>query len=153
MPHLSAGLLMYRTFRDEPEFFLVHPGGPFWAKKNEGAWSIPKGLAESDENLLDAAKREFKEETGIEPVGPFHSVGSAKLKSGKIIHAWAFAGEWDAEQGITSNHISVEWPPRSGKFISIPEADKAEWMSFEKASLMIHAGQLPLLIHAQQLLK
>lgn len=143
---------MYRTIHDEPEFFLVHPGGPFWAKKNEGAWSIPKGLAEADEELLNAATREFKEETGIEPIEPFYPLGSVKLKSGKIIHAWAFAGEWDPQQGITSNHIQVEWPPRSKKFISIPEADKGEWMTFEKASVMINTGQLPLLVRARQLL-
>lgn len=143
---------MYRSVNNEPEYFLVHPGGPFWAKKNEGAWSIPKGLTESAEELLDAAKREFKEETGIEPIEPFLSLGSVKLKSGKVIHAWAFAGTWDPADGITSNHINIEWPPRSGKFISIPEADRGEWMSFEKASMMIHAGQLPLLVRARQLL-
>jgi predicted NUDIX family NTP pyrophosphohydrolase len=152
MPQQSAGLLMYRTLHDELEFFLVHPGGPFWSKKDEGAWSIPKGLTESTEELLDAAKREFKEETGIEPIEPFHTLGSVKLKSGKIIHAWAFAGAWDPAQGITSNHIQIEWPPRSRKFISIPEADKGAWMSVEKASIMINAGQLPLLARAQQLL-
>jgi predicted NUDIX family NTP pyrophosphohydrolase len=149
----SAGLLMYRKLNDELEFFLVHPGGPFWSKKNEGAWSIPKGLAESNEELLNAATREFKEETGIDPTGPYHVLGSVKLKSGKIIHAWAFAGEWNPSQGITSNHIQIEWPPRSKKFISIPEADKGEWMSFEKASVMINAGQHPLLVSAQQLMK
>jgi predicted NUDIX family NTP pyrophosphohydrolase len=153
MPQQSAGLLMYRTLNNQPEFFLVHPGGPYWVKKNEGAWSIPKGLTESAEDPLDAAMREFKEETGIKPTGPFHSLGSVKLKSGKIIYAWAFAGEWDPKQGITSNHIQVEWPPRSKKFISIPEADKAEWMSFETASVMINTGQLPLLDRVRQLLQ
>jgi predicted NUDIX family NTP pyrophosphohydrolase len=153
MPQQAAGLLMYRTKHDELEFFLVHPGGPFWAKKNEGAWSIPKGLTESPEEPLEAAKREFKEETGIEPVAPFHSLGSVKLKSGKVIDAWAFAGEWDSQQGITSNHIQIEWPPRSKKFISIPEADQGEWMNVDKASIMINAGQLPLLARALQLLK
>lgn len=153
MPRQSAGLLMYRIISGEPEFFLVHPGGPFWAKKNEGAWSIPKGLTEPDEVLLNAAKREFMEETGIEPQEPFLSLGSSRLKSGKVIYAWAFAGKWSPENGITSNHIEMEWPPRSKKFISIPEADKAEWMPFEKASVMINPGQLPLLVRAQQLLK
>lgn len=143
---------MYRMVHNEPEYFLVHPGGPFWTKKNEGAWTIPKGLVESTEDLLDAAKREFKEETGIEPLSPFHSLGSVRLKSGKIIHAWAFAGEWDSRQGILSNHIQVEWPPRSGKFISIPEADRAEWMNFQKAATLINPGQLPVLVRAQQMI-
>lgn len=153
MPQVAAGLLMLRKTQDEPEFFLVHPGGPFWAKKNEGAWSIPKGLVESGEELLDAAKREFKEETGIQPVEPFYLLGSVKLKSGKIIHAWAFLGEWNPADGITSNYIQVEWPPRSKKFISIPEADRGEWMTYEKASAMINPNQLPFLSRATNLFK
>ena len=153
MPQVAAGLLMYRKTQDELEFFLIHPGGPFWVKKNEGAWSIPKGLVEPNEELLNAAKREFKEETGIQPVSPFHPLGSIKLKSGKIIHAWAFPGKWNPADGITSNHIQVEWPPRSKKFISIPEADRGEWMTFEKASLMINPNQLPLIARAQEMLK
>lgn len=151
MAQQSAGLLMYRNHNQEKQFFLVHPGGPFWAKKNEGAWSIPKGLVETDEELLTAAKREFKEETGVEVVEPFHSLGSVKLKSGKVIHAWAFAGEWNSATGITSNRFEIEWPPRSGKSILIPEADRAEWMSFGKASVMINPGQLPFLQLAQEL--
>ncbi len=153
MPQQSAGLLMYRKSEAELEFFLVHPGGPFWAKKNEGAWSIPKGLTEQHEELLDAAKREFEEETGIKPIEPFYSLGSVKLKSGKIIYAWAFAGEWSSHQGITSNNIDIEWPPRSKKYISIPEVDRAEWMTYEKASLMINPAQLPLLKRVQEFLK
>ncbi len=139
---------MYQKQGSELQFFLVHPGGPFWAKKNEGAWSISKGLVENDEELLAAAQREFKEETGITPAGPFHPLGSVKLKSGKVIYAWAFKGEWDSASGITSNYIDVEWPPRSKKFISIPEVDRAEWMSFDQASLMINPAQLPLLQRA-----
>lgn len=144
---------MYRTVSHELEFFLVHPGGPFWAKKNEGTWGIPKGLTNQDEELLDAARREFREETGINPVGPFHPLGSSKLKSGKVVHAWAFAGAWNPDQGIISNTIKIEWPPRSKKFISIPEADRAEWMTLERASLMINPGQLPLLVRAHEMFK
>lgn len=153
MPQKSAGLLMYRRSNGTLEFFLIHPGGPFWAKKNEGAWSIPKGLAENDEDLLKTAQREFQEETGITPVQPFHSLGCVKLKSGKTIFAWAFEGDWNPKDGITSNHIDIEWPPRSKKFISIPEADRAEWMAFDKASVMINPGQLPLLQRTQELLR
>lgn len=152
MPAISAGLLMYRKHNRAIEFFLVHPGGPYWAKKNEGAWSIPKGLTENDEDLLITAQREFHEETGIKPKPPFHPLGSVKLKSGKTIHAWAFEGSWNPEDGITSNYIDIEWPPRSKKFISIPEADRAEWMTFEIASTMINPGQLPLLTRAQEVI-
>lgn len=144
---------MLRKEKDTIEFFLIHPGGPFWIKKNEGAWSIPKGLAEGHEELLAVAQREFVEETGINPTPPFHSLGLVKLKSGKIIYAWAFEGIWNPEDGITSNHVNIEWPPRSKKFISIPEADRAEWMNYEKASVMINPGQLPLLKRALELLK
>lgn len=144
---------MYRIEKDEPQFFLIHPGGPFWAKKNEGAWSIPKGIADADEEPLATAIREFMEETGITPNGPYQSLGSAKMKSGKNVFAWAFEGRWDPESGIKSNYINIEWPPRSGKLISIPEADRAEWMSFDKASVMINQGQLPLLKRAYDLLK
>ena len=141
MPLLSAGLLMCRKPGHQLEFFLIHPGGPFFSKKNEGVWSIPKGMPEGEEELEATAKREFFEETGITPAPPFHALGSAKLKSGKIIHAWSFLGTWDSQDGIVSNNIQIEWPPRSGKFISTPEADRAEWMSFDKASVMINPGQ------------
>lgn len=143
---------MYRKDGTEPEFFLVHPGGPFWVKKNEGAWSIPKGLVDASEELLDAAIREFKEETGIDSAGPYQSLGFTKTKSGKTIHSWMFAGFWNPESGIKSNYINIEWPPKSGKILSIPEADRAEWMSFDKASVMINSGQLPLLKRAYELL-
>ncbi|MBL7840050.1 MAG: NUDIX domain-containing protein [Cyclobacteriaceae bacterium] len=153
MPQQSAGLIMYRIEKSEPEFFLIHPGGPFWAKKNEGAWSIPKGIGNTDEEPLATAIREFEEETSIIPNGPYQSLGSAKMKSGKTVYAWAFKGEWNPERGIKSNYINIEWPPRSGKTISIPEADRAEWMSYDKASVMINPGQLPLLQRAYNSLK
>lgn len=152
MPQQSAGLLMYRMINGEPEFFLVHPGGPFWAKRNEASWTIPKGLADDNEELLHAAIREFHEETGIVPQGPYTSLGSVKLKSGKTVHAWAFEGNWNPDDGIVSNRITIEWPPKSGKNISIPEVDRAGWMSFEQASVFINPDQIPLLKRAVEVL-
>jgi predicted NUDIX family NTP pyrophosphohydrolase len=148
----SAGLLMYRKHTDAFEFFLIHPGGPFWIKKNEGAWSIPKGLSGNDEELLATAQREFTEETGIKSSPPFYPLGSAKLKSGKTIFAWAFEGAWNPDDGIVSNFIEIEWPPCSKKFISVTETDRAEWMAYEKAAVMINPGQLPLLKRALEFL-
>src|SRR5688572_26006131 len=133
----SAGLLMCRVNNDLLEYFLVHPGGPFYTKKEEGVWSIPKGIPEQDEELLDAARREFQEETGIVPMPPFHSIGTAKLKSGKTIHAWTFEGSWDPSQGIVSNTFPLEWPPKSRKTIQVPENDRAEWMLKERAEKML----------------
>jgi len=149
MPVQSAGLLMCRNLNGELEFFLVHPGGPFFSKKNEGAWSIAKGLVEEGEELEVAAQREFLEETGIKPTPPFHSLGIATLKSGKIVHAWTFLGSWEPEKGIVSNRIDIEWPPRSGKTVSIPEIDRAEWMNFQKASIMINSNLIPFLERAR----
>lgn len=139
---------MYRNKGKDLEFFLVHPGGPFWATRNEGAWSIPKGEPEQGEELLETAQREFFEETGIKPTPPFTSLGSVKQKSGKVVHAWTFKGNWDPATGITSNLIKIAWPPSSKKFIDIPEVDKAEWMSFDKASLMINPAQAEFLTKA-----
>jgi len=150
MPPQTAGLLMCRKEKEELEFFLVHPGGPFYVKKNEGAWSIPKGLPEGNEELQLTAEREFFEETGITPVPPYQSLGNAKMKSGKVIHAWTFLGTWNPEDGIVSNHIEIEWPPRTGKKISIPETDRGEWMDFQKAKVMINSSQLVFLERAQE---
>ncbi len=152
MPVESAGLLMYRN-AEHIEFFLIHPGGPYWKNKNDGAWSIPKGLIEGNESMLDTAKREFTEETGIVPKGPFQSLGSVKTKSGKILYAWSFSGEWDSVNGITSNYIDIEFPPRSKKFISIPEADRADWMTLEKAKVMINTAQIPFLERAEKIIE
>jgi predicted NUDIX family NTP pyrophosphohydrolase len=148
----SAGLLMCRKQNDSLEFFLVHPGGPYYMKKNEGVWSIPKGIPDDGEDLLLAAQREFYEETCLAPHPPFYSLGSLKTKAGKIIHAWTFLGEWDSSQKITSNTFPMEWPPRSGKRIMIPEVDRAEWMTFEKAVKMINPNQIPFLERAKEAL-
>jgi len=151
MAPIAAGLLMCRKENDALQFFLVHPGGPFYVKKNEGVWSIPKGLPENDEEILQTAQREFFEETGIKAKGPFHPLGSVKQKSGKIVHAWAFKGEWNSDRGITSNIFKIEWPPRSKKFIDIPEVDRAAWLTYDEAVKMIHPHQLPFLVKAKEL--
>jgi predicted NUDIX family NTP pyrophosphohydrolase len=151
MAQIAAGLLMCRKENNEIQFFLVHPGGPFYVKKNEGVWSIPKGIPENDEELLQTAQREFLEETGIQPTGPFHPLGSVKLKSGKVVHAWAFEGAWASDQGITSNTFKMAWPPRSKKFIDVPEVDRAEWMSYSEACKMIHPNQLPFVKKAREM--
>jgi predicted NUDIX family NTP pyrophosphohydrolase len=150
MPVLSAGLLMCRLENKTPQFFLVHPGGPFYVRKNEGVWSIPKGIVSEGEELMHAAQREFEEETGLKAVPPFQSLGSCKLKSGKIIHAWAFLGEWDGTP-VQSNVFDLQWPPNSGKFIQVPEVDKAAWFSFEEANAMINPHQKVFLERALQL--
>lgn len=144
MANVAAGLLMCRI-KEDLEFFLVHPGGPFFKNKDDGVWSIPKGLPEKDEDMLATAQREFQEETGITPQPPFHDLGTIKLKSGKVVYAWAFVGEWDPSQGIVSNMCQIEWPPSSKKFIDIPEIDRAAWATFKRASQMINPNQLQFL--------
>ncbi len=140
MGQISCGLLMYKR-RSEVQFFLVHPGGPFFQRKDEGAWTIPKGLLEEKEELLQAAQREFAEETGLVPRGPYLPLGTTKMSSGKIIHAWAFEGEWEEAGGIRSNNIELEWPPRSGKKMQVPEADRGKWCSYSDALRLIHPAQ------------
>jgi predicted NUDIX family NTP pyrophosphohydrolase len=148
--NLAAGLLMFRIINAEPEFFLLHPGGPFFKNKDAGVWSIPKGLPEPGEDFLTTAQREFKEETGLIAHPPFHELGTIKQKGGKIVHAWAFGGEWDPTRGITCNTFTIEWPPRSGKFQEFPEADRAAWMDYAKAKELIIPEQAPLLDRVKQ---
>jgi len=136
----SAGLLLYKRTGNAPEFFLVHPGGPFWKNKDEGAWSIPKGEFEDDEDALDAAKREFEEETGIALNGVFIKLKPLKQKSGKLIFAWGVDQDIDAAL-IRSNVFEMEWPPRSGKFKSFPEIDRGEWFSPVVAKQKINPAQ------------
>jgi predicted NUDIX family NTP pyrophosphohydrolase len=136
----SAGILLYRLKKGAVEFFLVHPGGPFWAKKNEGAWSIPKGEF-TTELPLDAAKREFMEETGaMPPTNEYTPLTPIKLKSGKTVHAWAVEGDINAE-AIKSNTLEIEWPPKSGKVIRIPEVDRAAWFTADEAIYNINIAQ------------
>jgi predicted NUDIX family NTP pyrophosphohydrolase len=141
----SAGLLVHRERNGEPEVLLVHPGGPMWAKRDAGAWSIPKGEYESGEDALAAAKREFEEELGTAaPDGPLNDLGEVKQKSGKIVSAWAVAGDLDVTE-ITSNTVEVQWPPRSGKMLEIPEVDRAEWFAIHQAREKINPAQAELL--------
>jgi predicted NUDIX family NTP pyrophosphohydrolase len=138
----SAGLLMYRHKGGVLELFLVHPGGPYWAKKDLGAWTIPKGEISESEEPLYAAKREFKEETGF-PVPEedlFLEMTPLKQPSGKVIHAWAFEGDCLPEK-LVSNTCTLQWPPRSGKFIDIPEVDRGGWFRIPEAKERIIAGQ------------
>ena len=136
----SAGLLLYRRC-PELEVFLVHPGGPFWTRKDAGAWSIPKGEIEDGEDPLQAAKREFTEETGFTISGEFGSLDSLKQPSGKIIYAWAIEADCDPGQ-IRSNLFSLEWPPKSGKMQQYPEVDRAAWFNISEARNKILAGQV-----------
>jgi predicted NUDIX family NTP pyrophosphohydrolase len=141
----SAGLLVYKTDGSDRLFvFLVHPGGPFWAKKDVGAWSIPKGEFDPGEEPLAAARREFREEIGQDIDGDFVALAPVTQKGGKIVHAWAVAGEIDAE-GIVSNTCEIEWPPRSGRHLTIPEVDRAAWFSLEEARGRINPAQAALL--------
>jgi predicted NUDIX family NTP pyrophosphohydrolase len=136
----SAGILMYRLRNSTLEVFLVHPGGPFWTKKDIGAWSIPKGELLQDEDHLNAAKREFQEETGFLPEGNFIALTPHKQPGGKLVYAWAVKGDCDAKM-IVSNTFSMEWPPLSGKRQDFPEADRAEWFTIDVAKEKILKGQ------------
>jgi predicted NUDIX family NTP pyrophosphohydrolase len=140
----SAGLIMYRRRLHGLEVFLVHPGGPHFAKKDLGAWTIPKGEYLEGEKPLEAAKREFHEETGFDVAGIFIDLGWIKQKGGKIVSAWAFEGDCDPAQ-LISNLCEVEWPPRSGRMIEIPEVDRGAWFSIEEAKERIKPTQIPLL--------
>jgi predicted NUDIX family NTP pyrophosphohydrolase len=144
MPRLSAGLLMYRSRKGIVEVLLVHPGGPYFVKKDNGCWSIPKGEPEVDEDLLLTAQREFAEETSIRPSGPFVPLPPIQQKGGKIVHAWAFEGDCDPAT-IRSNTFTMEWPPRSGRQQEFPEIDRAAFFDLPTARTKIKAGQEALL--------
>ncbi len=152
MAKRSAGLLMYRLIEGNLEVFLVHMGGPFWAKKDIGAWSIPKGEYEPGEDPFEAAKREFLEETGFTPVGEFMKLKDVKQPGGKVVSAWAFEGDCDARQ-VASNTFSMEWPPRSGRFQEFPEVDHAEWFEPDIANEKILKGQRPFIEELQSVLQ
>jgi predicted NUDIX family NTP pyrophosphohydrolase len=152
MPRLIAsGLLMCRWNSDVLEYFLVHPGGPFFKNKDEGVWSIPKGLPEPGEDLLTTAQREFTEETGLVATPPYHALSPVTQKAGKLVHAWTFLGDWNPSKGIVSNNFKTEWPPRSGKFQEFPEQDRAEWMTLETAKTHINPAQVALLDEAEKI--
>ena len=142
MARRSAGLLLYRRRGESLEVFLVHPGGPFWAKKDLGAWSIPKGEYVEGEEALAAARREFEEETGFPAPLETLDLGEVKQAGGKIVRAWAAEGDCDPQK-LVSNECQVEWPPRSGRMIDIPEVDRAGWFSMEEARQRILKSQEP----------
>ena len=137
----SAGLLLHRVREGKPEVLLVHPGGPFWKKRDEGAWSIPKGEIEPDETPIEVARREFREELGIDaPDGELIPLGSVRQAGGKVVHAWAARGDLDPGS-ISSMTFEMEWPPRSGRKQPFPEVDRAGWFDLEQARRMLLEGQ------------
>ena len=140
----SAGLLMFRRLPTGTEVLLAHPGGPYWADRHDGAWSIPKGGLDRGETPLEAAIREFREETGFDSSDPYLTLGSVVQRSGKIVHAWAFEGDCDPASAC-SNITSTEWPPRSGRIIQIPEIDRVGFFSLDAARTAINRGQVLLL--------
>ena len=144
MAKVSAGLVMYRVRGAQLEVLLVHPGGPLWAKKDLGAWSIPKGEVSPGDDELSTAKREFEEETGLRPQGEFLPLGKITQKSGKTVRAWAFAGDCDPA-ALRSNTFSLEWPPHSGKKQEFPEIDRAAFFSLAEAKEKINPAQIGLL--------
>jgi predicted NUDIX family NTP pyrophosphohydrolase len=144
MPKTSAGILLYRRRAGGLEVFLVHPGGPFWAKKDDGAWSIPKGEVAFGEAPLETARREFREETGFAVDGTFEELAPVRQSGGKTVHAWAVEGDCEAA-AITSDRFSLEWPPRSGRRQEFPEVDRAGWFDLAAARRKLNRGQVPLL--------
>jgi predicted NUDIX family NTP pyrophosphohydrolase len=144
VPKVSAGVLLFRRHSAGVEVMLVHPGGPFWVKKDAGAWSIPKGLVDEGEDLLEAAKREFLEETGMTVDGEFLDLGAHKQPGGKTIVAWACEGDFDPAL-LKSNTFTLEWPPRSGRIVEFPEIDRAAWYSIDEAFMKINKGQKPII--------
>jgi predicted NUDIX family NTP pyrophosphohydrolase len=142
MPKISAGLLMYRRTASGLEVFLAHPGGPFFAKKDGGAWTLPKGEPAPGEALLACALREFSEETGMEPgEHDYLPLGEVRQAGGKTVYAWAFEGDW-GQRELKCNLVELEWPPRSGKKRSFPEIDRAEFFSLEAARTKLNAAQV-----------
>ncbi len=146
----SAGLLLYRKRAGRLEVFLVHPGGPFWAKKDAGAWTIPKGEIAADEAALAAARRETAEETGFAPDGDFVELPTVRQKAGKLVHAWAIEADCDPAQ-LRSNSFSMEWPPRSGRMAQFPEIDRGAWFGMDEARAKLLEAQHPLLEALQAL--
>lgn len=141
MSRRSGGLLLFRRGTHGLEVLLAHPGGPFWSRKDAGAWTIPKGEIVEGEDAFQEALREFAEETGYEITGDGIPLGSARQKSGKVIHAWAIEGDWDPQK-LVSNEFPLEWPPRSGRVAMVPEIDRACWMTLAEARNKIHLGQV-----------
>jgi predicted NUDIX family NTP pyrophosphohydrolase len=152
MPKQSAGILLYRFKNSKCEVLLVHPGGPFWVKKDLGVWSIPKGEFTEEELPLDAAKREFYEETGSQISGDFIALTPGKQKSGKVIYAFTAERDLDVTQ-VKSNTFQIEWPPKSGKQQEFPEIDKAKWFDFETSKLKLNESQALFIDELAQILR
>ena len=152
MSRISAGLLMYRIHGGTLQVLLAHPGGPFFKNKDEGAWSIPKGEVEPGEDLLETAKREFEEETGITPKGPFIALTPITQKGGKIVHAWAFEDDCDPS-AIVSNTFTIEWPPKSGQQMEFPEIDRADFFDVAAAKRKVKAAQVALIEELERIAK
>ncbi|MDP4117094.1 MAG: NUDIX domain-containing protein [Bacteroidota bacterium] len=153
MKLISAGLLMYSFNSDELMVFLVHPGGPFFESRDNGIWSIPKGLVHKDEDLFEAAVREFNEETGITPNGHYINLDTVKLKSGKIVYGWAFKAEYASDIVIESNTFSMKWPPIFGKYQAFPECDMGKYFNVEQAKIKINPRQIPFIERLEDHLK
>lgn len=151
MPRQSAGILLFRRRNCRLEVFLVHPGGPFFAAKDHGVWTIPKGEFTPDEDALAAARREFQEETGFQLSGEFLPLETVRQNSGKIVSAWAIEGDCDPAK-LVSNFCPVEWPPRSGKQIEIPEVDRGEWFTMDEARRRMMPAQTPFLDRLEAIL-
>ena len=148
----SAGILLYRVHSGTPQVLLAHPGGPFWANKDDGAWTVPKGEIGDDEDPLAAARREFREEIGAEPSGDFIALSPVRQRSGKMVQAWAVRGDLDPSR-LESNSFSMEWPPRSGRLQEFPEVDRAGWFTFAQARAKILPAQVPLLDQLERILE
>lgn len=144
---------MYRIRDGTLEVFLAHPGGPLYVRKDDGHWSIPKGEPPEGENLMDAAEREFEEETGLEPHGPYMELGSIRQKGGKVVYAWAFEGDCDDSRPIRSNLFEMVWPPRSGRIQSFPEVDRARFFPLAEAKRKLRDSQWPLVERLAAILK
>jgi predicted NUDIX family NTP pyrophosphohydrolase len=140
----SAGIVVYRHGPDGLEFLIVHPGGPYWAKKDDGAWSIPKGEHGEDEDAVAVARRELLEETGLQADGELIPLEPIRQRSGKVVTAWGLEADWDPAR-LRSNTFRIEWPPRSGKMAEFPEVDRAMWATLEQARAKLNPSQVPLL--------
>lgn len=150
----SAGLLLYRLRAGRTEVLLVHPGGPYWAARDAGAWSIPKGVISAGADGLREAQREFREETGQEPpAGPYHALGQVRQRGGKLVIAWAAAGDEVSVEALVSNTFRLEWPPRSGQWVDFPEVDRAGWFDWATANEKLLEAQRPFLERLRALLQ
>ncbi len=149
---VSAGLLMYRVREQHLEVLLAHPGGPYWARKDDGVWTIPKGAAGDGEELLAAARREFFEETGLESQPPYTPLGAVKYRNHKVVHAWAFVGDFDPAE-LVSNLTSMAWPRGTGRVIEFPEVDRAAWFDLAEAAMKILPAQRRFLFDLEALVE